>query len=441
MAQTPRPLPASAAATPHSIDSPDMCRAGRDMLSLALIDARNHTLHLLSLFEQALGQSMQVTPMPEVVPPVWLAGHIGWFAEWWIGRNTQRAFGNACPTRPTRLASIDPGADDWWSPLQMPLAQRDPRGLPDLPDLMQTKAYLLDTLESTLELLEHAAETDDGLYFFRLALFHEDLRGEQFAGDGADAGPADGRGAGAGGGHARTAAAAGHALDAGHEETGFAFAQERGTHRVDVPEFEIDAQPVTWDQYVEFVDDGGYDREELWHGEGWRWLAAQIEGRRGPRHVEQIGVGRHGAGGSVLQQRFGATVRAAGHHSAVHLSWWEADAWARWAGRRIATEVEWEIAAHRRRGAASAGPTCTSGRPARCSPGPATRPTRGARAASSIRRRPSARRACCAAPRSPRGRGCVRHGDAASRCPSATTASSASGPARSSVHRWPPWPP
>jgi iron(II)-dependent oxidoreductase len=346
MAQTPRPLPASAAATPHSIDSPDMCRAGRDMLSLALIDARNHTLHLLSLFEQALGQSMQVTPMPEVVPPVWLAGHIGWFAEWWIGRNTQRAFGNACPTRPTRLASIDPGADDWWSPLQMPLAQRDPRGLPDLPDLMQTKAYLLDTLESTLELLEHAAETDAGLYFYRLALFHEDLRGEQFVV------MAQTLGLPLGAEQAPVAVTREPLLlpatrwELGTPETGFAFAQERLTHRVDVPEFEIDAQPVTWNQYIEFVDDGGYDREELWHGEGWRWLAAQIEGRRGPRHVEQIGVGRHGAGGSVLQQRFGATVRAAGHHSAVHLSWWEADAWARWAGRRIATEVEWEIAAH-----------------------------------------------------------------------------------------------
>ncbi|RSZ46202.1 MULTISPECIES: SUMF1/EgtB/PvdO family nonheme iron enzyme [unclassified Variovorax] len=343
MAQTPRLPPAPAAATPQSIDSPDMRQAGRDMLSVALIDARNHTLHLLSLFEQALGQDMQVAPTPDVVPPVWLAGHIGWFAEWWIGRNTQRAFGNDCPSRPTRLASIEPGADDWWSPLQMAQAQR---GISDLPDLAQTKAYLLDTLESTLELLDNAAETDAGLYFYRLALFHEDLRGEQFVV------MAQTLGLPLGVEQAPIAVTREPLLlpatrwELGMPDSGFAFAQERAAHRVDVPEFEIDAQPVTWNQYIEFVEDGGYDREELWHGEGWRWLSAQIEGRRGPRHVEQIGAARNGTGGSVLQQRFGATVRAAGHHSAVHLSWWEADAWARWAGRRVATEVEWEIAAH-----------------------------------------------------------------------------------------------
>ncbi len=343
MAQTPRPPPAPAVATSQSIDSPDICRAGRDLLSLALIDARNHTLHLLSLYEQALGEGMPVPRSPDVVPPVWLAGHVGWFAEWWIGRNTQRAFGAECPARPTRLAAIEPGADDWWSTAQMAQAQR---GMPDLPDLSQTKAYLLETLESTLELLENAAETDAGLYFYRLALFHEDLRGEQLVV------MAQTLGLPLGFEQAPIAVTREPLLlpatrwELGMPDSGFAFTQERAAHRVDVPEFEIDAQPVTWNQFIEFVDDGGYDREELWHGEGWRWLAAQIEGRRGPRHVEQIGAARHGSGGSVLQQRFGATVRAAGHHSAVHLSWWEADAWARWAGRRVATEVEWEIAAH-----------------------------------------------------------------------------------------------
>jgi len=331
---------------PHSIDSPDMRRAGRELLSLALIDARNHTLHLLSLYEEALGSTTLAVPFAEDLdPPLWLAGHIGWFAEWWIARNTQRAFGMECPVRPTRLAAIEPRADGWWNPAQ--ITQRD-RWSPELPTLEATKAYLLETLESTLELLEHAAETDAGLYFYRLALFHEDLRGEQLIVTaqalgvplGIESDPPE---------VAREALLLpATAWELGLGAEGFAFAQERGCELVEVPEFEIDAQPVTWSQFVEFVDDGGYDRTELWHPEGLAWLARQAEGRRGPRYVEQIGAAhpQQGTGGSVLRQQFGRTVRAAGSHSVVHVSWWEADAWARWAGRRLATEVEWEIAAH-----------------------------------------------------------------------------------------------
>jgi iron(II)-dependent oxidoreductase len=112
---------------------------------------------------------------------------------------------------------------------------------------------------------------------------------------------------------------------------------------VEVPEFEIDAQPVCWSQYVEFIDDSGYDRPELWHAEGWTWLEreAQREGRRGPRYVEQIGV----ASGAVLQSMFGKPTRMGASQPVMHVSWWEADAWARWAGRRLPTEAEWEIAA------------------------------------------------------------------------------------------------
>ncbi|MEJ8820968.1 SUMF1/EgtB/PvdO family nonheme iron enzyme [Variovorax humicola] len=329
---------------PDSIDSPLMRRAGRELLSLALIDARNHTLHLLSLYEQAIGTArLPVERLDGVLPPIWLAGHVAWFAEWWIGRNTQRAFGIDCPSRPTRLAAIDPQADEWWNPLlggaEQPWAQ-------DLPDLGQTKAYLLETLESTLELLERAAETDAGLYFYRLALFHEDMRGEQLVVMAQTLGlPIGVEIAPAAPPHEAVLVPATH-WELGLPAAGFSFAQEQGLQEAEVPEFEIDAQPVTWSQYVEFVDDGGYDRSELWAPEGWAWLGQHAEeGRRGPRHVEQIGVERHGTGGSVLQHRFGRTVRAAGHQSAVHLSWWEADAWARWAGRRIATEVEWEIAA------------------------------------------------------------------------------------------------
>jgi gamma-glutamyl hercynylcysteine S-oxide synthase len=101
---------------------------------------------------------------------------------------------------------------------------------------------------------------------------------------------------------------------------------------------------VTWSQYVEFIADGGYDRQELWHPDGWRWLQreAEAEGRRGPRHVEQIGV----ASGAVLQTLFGKPTRMGGSQFVMHVSWWEADAFACWAGRRLPTEAEWEIAVH-----------------------------------------------------------------------------------------------
>ncbi|TAM53293.1 MAG: hypothetical protein EPN61_00580, partial [Burkholderiaceae bacterium] len=94
-------------ASPASIDSPDMRGAGRELLSLALMDARNHTLYLLALYEKALGAIKIAAPQPaEVEPLLWLAGHIGWFAEFWIARNTQRMLGSRCPHEPTHLASI-----------------------------------------------------------------------------------------------------------------------------------------------------------------------------------------------------------------------------------------------------------------------------------------------------------------------------------------------
>ncbi len=129
---------------------------------------------------------------------------------------------------------------------------------------------------------------------------------------------------------------------------GFVFDNEEWAHEVAVPEFEIDAQPVSWSQYVEFVDDGGYDTPEFWHPDGWAWLQAQAArgggaGRamwsRSAWRVSAVRV-------RCCRRRFGQPVRLAGHHPATHVSWWEADAWCRWAGRRLPDEVEWELAAH-----------------------------------------------------------------------------------------------
>ena len=338
-----------------SIDSPEVRRAGRDVLSLALMDARNHTLHLASQLEEALGSNLEVSQVPGTVSPLWTLGHIGWFQEWWVLRNLQRQRGSNCDTSALRLASLDALADVWYNPLlngQAGRAQQlrnQGREQVPLPDLPGVRRYLLETLEATLELLEKSPEDDEALYFYRLALCHEDMRGEALIELAQALGislklPLHG---GASAREPVRVPAARWSLGLAEAE-GFAFDNERPAQIVQVPEFEIDAQPVTWAQFVEFVDDGGYDRPELWHPDGWKWLAEKAAdasehgGRRGPRYVDQIGV----ASGAVMQTRFGKPMRMLGSQSATHVTWWEADAWARWAGRRLPAEVEWEVAAH-----------------------------------------------------------------------------------------------
>lgn len=326
-------------ATPD-LHSPQMRRAGKDLLSLALMDARNHTLRWIAAYEEALGAAhFIVPPLPEVNPPLWLLGHVGWFQEYWIARNMHRQRGTRADPSAPRLASVLPHADRWYDPAQSPHARRWHL---DLPDLAGTKQYLADTMDIALELLEVADDSDDALYFFRLALFHEDMHGEAFAEMAQTldfAVP-----------NARELMSEPASLaprepllfpatrwPLGSSPGGFVFDNEKWSHPVDVPEFEIDAQPVTWMQYAEFVEDGGYDEPAHWSEAGWAWLARQE--RRVPRHVDQMRQG-------VLQRRFGRLTRVPLPQAVVHVSWFEAEAWCRWAGRRLPTEVEWEACAN-----------------------------------------------------------------------------------------------
>lgn len=242
---------APAGLTVRVLDDPEaLRRAGRDLLSLALIDTRNHLLHTLAQHESPAALR--------------IAAQAGWYAEHWIVCHVQCQRGEACDPTAPRLGRSEPRLDGW----------RQGDGEPPAP--AELRDWLTQTLEATLELLHVAHDSDAGLHFFRLALAHEDRCGEALLAALAQ--------------HQRTPHSAGPVsrvqgpalwLPAqrwclGSEPAGgLVPAGERWAHEVMVPEFEIDAQAVSWARWVEFAADGGYDQRAFWSEPGWGLDAGQ----------------------------------------------------------------------------------------------------------------------------------------------------------------------
>ena len=140
-----------------------------------------------------------------------------------------------------------------------------------------------------------------------MALFHEDLRCEQLVTMAQTLGLPLRLALPVGCRRATAAAGARGALAAGLRPAASSSTREVGA-RVDVPEFEIDAQPVNWGQFVEFVDDGGYDRAEFWLPQGWQWLQREADG--GPARAAPRRADRRRPAAPCMQMLFGKSPRA-----------------------------------------------------------------------------------------------------------------------------------
>lgn len=128
----------------------------------------------------------------------------------------------------------------------------------------------------------------------------------------------------------------GGVVEIGHDGDGFAFDNEGPRHEVLLRPFEVSERLVTCDEWQAFIDDGGYRRAELWMSDG--WSAVQADGWQAPLYWHHVdGAWQVYSLAGLGQLHRGAPV--------VHVSWYEADAFARWAGARLPLEAEWEAVA------------------------------------------------------------------------------------------------
>ncbi len=314
-------------------------RTGAAELARALRESRRDTLQTFAIYEAALrGAGLAVPYRSTLNPPLWELGHIGWFQAYWTTRNPQWRLGVRADPDVPRAEPLRAGADALYNSSRVAHASR--WSLP-LPGAVDTRLDLERQLEACLARLASlgAEADDDELYFFRLALFHEDMHHEAALYMARELGiehPDPRWQPGRLTGERVSLRLSAATVRLGETEGGFGFDNELPVHEVDVAACTIDRRVVSWREFLPFVDDDGYRRAELWSAAGWSWVQQQRPmAPAAARREDGEWLGRAGPGWRPLDL----------DAAACHLNHHEAEAWARWAGRRLPTEAEWELAA------------------------------------------------------------------------------------------------
>ncbi len=303
-------------------------------LAELLKEARLRTLDLVAdrTDEQMIGPRLSI-----VNPPLWEIGHVAWFQEFWVLRHLR----NQRPLRESGDAlynSADVVHDTRWELL--------------LPSREGTLNYMQEVLNRTIDSLGTRNPGKEEVYFHLLATFHEDMHDEAItytrqtleypqpqlnvASNKNPSGKIQG-----GSLPGDVEIPGGTFMLGATADLPFVFDNEKWAYPVEVKPFRIARAPVTNGEFAMFVEGGGYRREEFWSKGGRRKLDPPSPSER----VEHPVYWRRESGGRWLQRIFDRYVPLRENFPVIHVNWYEAEAYCRWAGRRLPTEAEWEMAA------------------------------------------------------------------------------------------------
>ncbi|MFY9607188.1 MAG: SUMF1/EgtB/PvdO family nonheme iron enzyme [Blastocatellia bacterium] len=315
-----------------------------DRIASLMDESRRHTRRLMEL---AIHEAnLRRSPGSGFRPILWHLGHVGAFEGYWI---LQRVKGDP---------AISARYDEIFDPIKTP--REDSTNLPPIPEI---NSYLDRVREEVLAFFVKLPPSDDPLlrdgFVFDLVIEHEYQHQETVAyllqmldpqmkrmADGDQL--RDGTPNGTRNEHGpestrpRMVSVPGGPFEMGADGSTFAYDNEMPAHIVELADFRIDACPVTAGEYVEFVEAGGYQTRSLWSDEGWEWKEANHI--KCPEYWSRSDSGGSEATGFRVREMFEETAIRPGH-PVTGVSWYEADAYARFAGKRLPTEAEWEKAA------------------------------------------------------------------------------------------------
>ena len=320
----------------------------RETLINALHQTRDRMKELVCSLDE---EQLSVPHHPGVNPPVWEMGHAAFFYEVFVL--------NWLDGTP----SYDPSMDELWDSFHMDHEDRWSKDL--FPSREDTLKYMDTIVQRIEDRIHNEPLTDEALYLYRYAIYHQNMHIESMTwcrqtvgypapafsdpeGFGATGVDQDARG--------DVEIPAGRyliGLPAGTDRYAtedFGFDNEKPAFEVTMPSFAISRTLVTNGEFQKFVEEGGYERPEFWSQGGRKWLEREINLNFGSGEPPIFGAQKHpfhwrSRDGRWQERVFDRWLPLDPGHPVKQISYWEAEAFCNWAGRRLPTEYEWEVAA------------------------------------------------------------------------------------------------